>query len=546
MKLCKLPYLLGILLAAGCSDMSDGIPMYALTEVGADVVCANDHSCQNDEQCVAYRCAIVSNESIDIALRMTYPDAPDVPVISYHELTPGKSVGEFSMPQMQNVRVYVNYQNEWINGNLSISQADAWPGLDAEQKGQLSVVEKNDFSLRMVPGHYNITVFPADTSAKLPTMYFENIEVTAETTEIVINLSTDGSPKLDTNSRGLDVLYHVFLPEQSESADITLTVKDTSSPASTAHYSLDSSESHDLLRIWMPPQDKYETRKYQVQTTQKVTPTLTINQILKEFEMGPVPPENGGDIVVYGDVIPVDVDAYASTEIRGRVMSSSAAAPAGASVTIAGSTDNLSWTTRAHEDTSNDGYFIVDMPQGLTESECEVRIVYPADSTLASRTIKTRCPFETDQLVVDIDPKNIINGAVFNESTGAPVDNARLYFSPADSIGGDIEITTSSDGSFQVALDDKQYNVTVSAPRSDGLPTMNLQVDGTNKGILRLNLKRGELVYGSCRTDDGEPLGDVRTEVFVRQNGTARRLNVSETDVYGTFRLFIPIISTLR
>ena len=545
MKLARLTYLLGCLFAAGCSDIYDGIPVFALTEVGADIACASNSDCQNDEKCVAYRCAIVSKESIDIALRMSYPQAPDVPVISYHQLTPGESIGDFTMPQMQNVRIYAKYKGEWINGNLSITRADAWPGLDAEQKGQLSIVEKNSFQMQMVPGIYNITVFPADTSAELPTMYFENVEISSESNEIILD-SAYGTEKNGTDTSDLYVRYHIFLPTQSDSADISLTIKDVASPASTAHYTLSSAQNDNLTSLRMPPQNQYDTREYQVLTAQKVTPTLTINQTLNTFKIGPVPPEDGRDIVVYGDVLPIDINAFASTEIRGRVMSSTTVTPAGASVTIAGTTDNLSWTSRSHEETSNDGYFIVDMPQGLPKSDCEVRIVYPSDSVLASRTVKTKCPFDTDQLIVNVSPKNVIRGSVFNESTSAPVDNARLYFSPSDSIGGDIEITTAGNGSFEVALDDKQYNVTISAPRPDGLPPTHIQVDGTNVGILNLSLKRGELVYGSCHDEDGDPIGDVRTEVYVRQNGTARRLNVSESDIYGTFRLFIPMLSTLR
>ena len=548
MKLARLPHILGILFITGCSDIPE-IPSYELSEVGADVACGSDNSCMEGEICVADRCVIISNEIIDVAIRMSFPQARDVPVISYHQLIPGDSVGAFTMPKLQPVKFYVKYRDAWIDGNLSITPSNTWTGIDAEQKGLLSVNGKNELPVQMIPGTYNITVFPADITAELPTMYFEHVQIDSDTSEVVFDLSKEDEIDNMLPAGNVDLICRLSTPNiNASTSDISLTIKDQDSPASSAHYTLNSDSTRNPLPVWLPPQSLYGPRNYQIRTTQNVTPTLTINQVLQDFVMDPFTQEEDDNHVVYGDVVSLDIQTFSSAEIRGRVMCNAAVGPAGAKVTITGSSrdNNLTWTSRSHEETSNDGYFILDMPQEIEPSDCTIRVVYPSDSPLASQSIQTQCPFATDELVIDIDNKTAFAGTVFNESTHTPVDNAHIVFTPTDHIGSDIEIFSKSDGTFEVALDAKIYQVSINAPRANGLPPITTLIDGSDPKMLNFSLKRGELIYGTCLTDDGEPAADVRTEVYVLQNGTAKRLNVTESDSTGTFRLFIPELSTLK
>ena len=539
MKLGWMPYILGMLIVAGCSEIPD-IISFDLSEVGADVACGDDAHCDVGELCVASRCVLVSDETVDIALRMIFPEARDVPVIAYREM----SVGDFTMPQMQSVKVYVKYKNNWMDGNLSITHADKWAGMDDEQKGQLSVQTRNDYSIRLVPGSYHFTVFPSVGLVDMPTMYFENVEVTSETTEIIFDLDSDSNSTVAMPFiSDVRMWYRILVPQnmQDEVPEIQLTVKDANSPASSGHYTLESSDSQESLTVWLPPQYGDTTRDYQIAVSQKVTPTLTIQQQLESFEMSDATPAYGED----PDAISVDIQAYESTEIRGRVMSSGATGPAGGMVTIYGTSDRLQWTSRAHDETSNDGYFIFDMPANLAPSPCEIRVVYPADSPLASQTVRTTCPFDSDTFLLNVEEKQQFWGTVVNDA-GAPVDNARVVLTPEDHIGGDIELTTVADGTFEARLEARRYQVTVSAPRAYGLPPMVTTWDGRTRSEMQFVLKRGELVYGTCLSADGEPVADVRTEVYVLQNGVARRLNDTESDYTGTFRLFIPELSMLK
>ena len=566
MKLVRLPYILGLMLAAGCNEIPN-VESFKLSAVGADVACSSSSECSNDEVCVASRCVLVSDDTRDIALRLSFPDSKEVPVIAYRKLRSGSSIGDFAQPQMQNVSIHVKYMDAWLDGNLSISPADAWHGLDAEQKGYLSSKSKEPKPIRMMPGNYNITVFPTASQSDVPTMYFENIRVDENTDEIILDLSDAGGNmpvpghlSLNYRVRNDQEPEAAASPEDPANSDggtrenvepqqpaLSLVVMDADSPAASAHYAL-SADTNDFQRldIALPPQERGTTRQYNIRIAQKVTQTLTVNQSMPTFPV--VLPANEKDAARIIDVSKapktIDVRAFTAYEIRGRVISD-AISPAGATVTLNCTANEFSWTSRAREATSSDGYFLVDVPIGLENSDCEIRIAYPTDSPLASKSVQVP-PFGVNNLVVDVEEKGQLTGIVIHDATNEPIDNARLVFSPADHVGTDIEITSDEDGQFVTRLDAKIYNVTVSAPRADGLPEMVRQIDGANAQDVAFRVERGELVYGNCLAPDGAPIAEVRAEVFIQRNGTAQRLNVTESDENGTFRLFIPALASLE
>lgn len=515
----------------------------------AENVCSSDADCLIAESCVAQRCIHTSSETYDIGIRLTYPNALELPVTLYKHVQPGSKLGEFPQPTPINTTVTIRQNGVPMIGTLTFTQANSWHGLE----DQRAVALTQDFRIDLNPGIYNITFFPEDKS--LPTMFFDNIQVDELNRFIDLDVTTSSDSLTNTNwyARNFTITYNAnaqfsnsHSPDPNDDEDFTdnkiiVRVSDKNSPASTAEITLDPDNPQaDTL---LPPQQLNSSRAYKIVMSQNLTPRLKLTNVLGEFIVNLKTTQYAPE---FSDTYGVNV--WDVQKQLGHLSFASDSINTNAHVTVTAHTpkDGLPsyhWNFSSSERSGDDGYFFIEYPiidaQKLTYT---VQVTFDPDSSLASETFT----FDDIQAIsqIPIQNKIILSGSVYKPD-GSPLPEATLTFTTRDSgrSAGCEPIITDQDGHYTVSLDRMTYDVAIEPPKSLGLPNAFFKIDKPEQTQMTRDfaLPFPSLVYGTCIDNARQPLQKVHTEVFIRDNeGFTRKLDTAASDHTGTFRLFIP------
>lgn len=539
---------LGATLSA-CDD--DWLETNALDRsIAEENVCASDADCLPGEACIAQRCIHPSSESYDIGIRLTYPNALDLPVTLYKHVQPGSELGEFPQPAPVNTAVTIRQNGVPMIGTLTFTQADSWHGLE----DQRAVALTQDFRIDLNPSIYNITFFPEDKS--LPTMFFDHIQVDAHHRFIDLDVTTSSDSLTHTNwyARNFTITYNANAqftnspidPTPDNGEDFTdnkiiVRVSDKNSPASTAEITLDPDNPQaDTL---LPPQQLNSSRSYKIVMSQYLTPRLKLTNVLGEFTVSLETTQHSPE---FSDTYGINV--WDVQKQLGHLSFASDSSNTNAHVTVTAHTPkdgipSYHWNFSSSERSGDDGYFFIEYPiidaQKLTYT---VQVTFDPDSSLASETFI----FDDIQAIsqIPIQKKTVLSGTVYKPD-GSPLPDATLSFTTRDSgrSAGCEPIVTDQDGRYTVSLDRMTYDVAIEPPKSLGLPNAFFKIDKPEQTQMTRDfaLPFPSLVYGTCIDSARNPLQKVHTEVFIRDNeGFTRKLDAASSDHTGTFRLFIP------
>lgn len=530
------------------SELMDGNDLAMVP--GSDLECINVSKCAASSQCIANRCVAVSQASIPITLRLSNPQNPHAPLLLETEFVPGQSLGTFGQPDLVDTSLRVQYQKAYIGGVADFSRQSKFSSLIGSQSLSLSSNDNKQTNpkLALIPGVYDITVFPAQSSTQdqYPTMFFPDVEIDGREDLLTLNLDQKVSSSESQKPYWLTTATGVVNVEGVSDVDIRL--QDRNSPASTARIPICvANVCNPSFEALLPPQAYDSTRSYDVIASIKALPTLVISEKLAQFDASSSSSKSmRGNLVIP----PVEIKPFSVLTIQGKIVSTINKSTSNATVVLtAMSTDGRhKWISTAHEPSDVEGYFRIDIPQYAKNNDFEylVSLVFEASNPHATEYFSYNFS-ESESFELTAKAKYHYRGVVSGAEKKQFVEGATVVASPIGQYGNNETIETVTDvaGAFSLALDAIPYSISITPPKRMGLPAyVDSFLPERGDVFVDATLKAADLIYGTCINSDGEGVRDVRVEVFVDMPKLLLpvRIASSVSDDEGVFRLFVPAL----
>ncbi len=483
-------------------DQSGGIPP----------PCSGTNDCIEGRICIESVCVADRVPDLPVVLRVTPPPGRGLKWQLFTNLQIGRNSSMPDLVLQPTVTLegrIVSEHNPLANSipaRIVATMVTQTPSNAPQWSAEARAEEGRGFSLALLPGEYNLAIFPE--SNLLPPSREYNVKVD-KNIQRLFKLPSLKDYKIVTgrcvlidepDSEGIpEIRVQAFSENQANLSTVTQTAYDGQ------------------FQLYLPPGSGNYTLRFSPTDSNPFYPTVDIADITVEEEAQIVDLDQialgtgGNPMVVNGRVVDLDGNPVSNVvlEFEGKQ---------GNGVFFRNTTTDM------------DGNYLVNLLPG----EYEVRLTPPLESSHAL-SFPEKLTVQLDNQVVDdytLEPKQAFTGRVVDPSTMIPV--AGVTMEAVLTVAGDASVygvmrsaltVSDSSGLFTLLLDEGLYHLTMIPPISSGLPrwteqniTLPPAPDADHQvgdGVFTLELKEPAVAYGTIYGPDAvDKIAGCVVEVF--------------------------------
>ena len=513
--------------------------------------CTASAECTDGRVCTAGHCVDDASKTLPVVAKIQFPnDKPMVQTIST-DFIPGQPFPDIIEQKAASIEVTVKRQKITIPANIRFSRQGEPCHFTYEKTVQQNTIQPATISL--LPGKYTVSVFPDNTASEaipLPTIVYQDLEIRPNQTTLELNFG-----EIENNKRFISISGNIIYLMNDENAafpkSMKMRITDNLTSQVTSSVELcneqDCAEQFTLL---LPPHAPEDELTYTLAAQLKLSDTLTVTETLAEVEFKPNAAESTeekSDTLQWALDKPVVVDIPQTRIHQGLLGLDSQSAVENAVISVSGTTSDaeLAYTFKgmAYAPTDENGYFSFEYP--IFNNERPFKYTISSTTDYQSKYASQSYSFGEmpEDILLDAMNKTRFSSTVYGTS-GEPLASAKLVMTPASGEGASMEANTDEDGKFLFLLNPVPYTLTITPPKSAGLPVRLFDIpspvpEATEaKGF---TLGKTSIIYGSIKNSAFSPASEVQIDFYSENtNGTCQFIGSSVTDDSGQYKTIVP------